>query len=69
VAQLRAHLSGALATYNLASLKMPGGLAPSEYIREISPQEPDRFIRNPIHQFPGLNSQVPWWRASRWPLR
>ncbi|MGR3403848.1 MAG: IS481 family transposase, partial [Paracoccus sp. (in: a-proteobacteria)] len=33
-----------------------GGLTPYEYICKIRTSEPDRFILNPIHQMPGLNT-------------
>ena len=46
-----------LNAYNYARrLKTLSGLTPYEYIRKIWTSEPDRFILNPIHQMPGLNS-------------
>lgn len=33
------------------------GLTPQEYICKIWIPEPDRFILDPIHQMPGLNTQ------------
>lgn len=43
--------------YNFARrLKTLGGLTPYEYICKIRTSEPDRFILNPIHQMPGLNT-------------
>jgi transposase InsO family protein len=55
--QLRTHLADFLAAYNFARrLKTLGGLTPYEYICNTSTSEPDRFILNPIHQMPGLNS-------------
>ena len=55
--QLRTHLADFLAAYNFARrLKTLGGLTPYEYICKIWTSEPDRFILNPIHQMPGLNS-------------
>jgi len=46
-----------LAAYNFArGLKTLGGLTPYEYICKIWTSEPDRFILNPIHQMPGLNT-------------
>ena len=39
-----------------ARLKTLGGLTPYEYICKIWTSEPDRFILNPIHQMPGLNT-------------
>ena len=51
--QLRTHL----AAYNFARrLKTLNGLTPDEYICKIRTSEPDRFILNPIHQMPGLNT-------------
>ncbi len=32
------------------------GLTPYDYICKIWTSEPDRFILNPIHQMPGLNT-------------
>jgi hypothetical protein len=37
-------------------LKTLSGLAPYEYICKIWTSEPDRFILNPIHQFPGQDT-------------
>ncbi|MFA7588365.1 MAG: hypothetical protein WCY11_19630, partial [Novosphingobium sp.] len=37
-------------------LKTLNGLTPYEYIAKIWTSEPDRFIVNPIHQMPGLNT-------------
>ena len=55
--QLRTHLADFMAAYNFASrLKALGGLTPYEYICKISTSEPDRFILDPIHQMPGLNT-------------
>ncbi len=55
--QLRTHLADFLAAYNFARrLKTLGGLTPYEYICKIWTSEPDRFIVNPIHQMPGLNT-------------
>jgi hypothetical protein len=43
--------------YNFARrLKTLGGLTPYEYICKIWTSEPDRFILDPIHQMPGLNT-------------
>lgn len=48
------HLADILATYNFARrLKI---LTPYEYICQLWTSESDRFIVNPIHQMPGLNS-------------
>ncbi|MET4898907.1 aldo/keto reductase [Sphingomonadaceae bacterium jetA1] len=55
--QLRTHLADFMAAYNFARrLKTLSGLTPYEYIAKIWTSEPDRFIVNPIHQMPGLNS-------------
>ena len=55
--QLRSHLADFLAAYNFARrLKTLSGLTPYEYICKIWTSEPDRFILDPIHQMPGLNT-------------
>ena len=55
--QLRMHLRDFLDAYNYARrLKTLSGLTPYEYICKIWTSEPDRFILNPIHQMPGLNT-------------
>lgn len=55
--QLRTHLADFMAAYNFARrLKTLGGLTPYEYICKIWTSEPDRFILNPIHHMPGLNT-------------
>ena len=55
--QLRTHFADFMAAYNFARrLKTLSGLTPYEYICKIWTSEPDRFILNPIHQMPGLNS-------------
>src|SRR6056297_606663 len=55
--QLRTHLTDFMAAYNFARrLKTLGGLTPYEYICKVWTSEPDRFILNPIHQMPGLNT-------------
>jgi len=55
--QLRSHLADFLAAYNFARrLKTLSGLSPYEYICKIWTSEPDRFILDPIHQMPGLNT-------------
>jgi len=46
-----------MAAYNFARrLKTLKGLTPYEYICKVWTSEPDRFILNPIHQMPGLNT-------------
>ena len=55
--QLRAHLADFIAAYNFARrLKTLSGLTPYEYICKCWTAEPNRFIFNPIHQMPGLNT-------------
>ncbi len=55
--QLRTHLADFMAAYNFARwLKTLSGLTSYEYIAKIWTSEPDRFIVNPIHQMPGLNT-------------
>jgi transposase InsO family protein len=55
--QLWTHLADFMAAYNFARrLKTLSGLTPCEYIAKIWTSEPDRFIVNPIHQMPKLNS-------------
>ena len=55
--QLRVHLTDFMAAYNFARrLKTLSGLTPYEYICKIWTSEPQRFILDPIHQMPGLNT-------------
>jgi len=55
--QLRTHLTDFIAAYNFGRrLKTLGRLTPYEYVARIWTSEPDRFIVNPIHQMPGLNT-------------
>lgn len=55
--QLRSHLADFLDAYNFARrLKTLSGLTPYEYICKIWTSEPDRFIVDPIHLMPGLNT-------------
>jgi len=55
--QLRQHLQDFIDAYNFARrLKTLKGLTPYEYICSCWTSEPDRFIINPIHQMPGLNT-------------
>jgi hypothetical protein len=50
-------LADFMAAYNLARRLMTlSGLTPYEYIAKIRTLEPDRFIVDPIHQMPGLNT-------------
>jgi len=56
-AQLRTHLVDFLAAYNFAKrLKTLGGLTIYEFICKSWQNEPDRFILDPTHQIPGLNT-------------
>lgn len=55
--ELRTHLGDFMAAYNFARmLKTLNGLTPYEYIAKIWTSEPERFILNPIHQMPRLNT-------------
>ena len=55
--QLRTHLADFMAAYNFARrLKTLSGLTPYEYIAKIWTSELERFIVNPMHQIPGLNT-------------
>jgi transposase InsO family protein len=55
--QLRQHLQDFIDAYNFARrLKTLKGLTPYEYICKCWTSQPDRFIINPIHQMPGLNT-------------
>ena len=55
--QLRQHLMDFIDAYNFARrLKTLKGQTPYEYICSSWTSEPDRFIINPIHQMPGLNT-------------
>ena len=55
--QLRGHLDDFVIAYNFAKrLKTLKGLTPYEYVCKLWTIEPERFIRNPHHQEPGLNT-------------
>jgi len=55
--QLRQHLQDFTDAYNFARrLKTLKGLTPYEYICKCWTSQSDRFIINPIHQMPGLNT-------------
>lgn len=55
--QLRSHVADFLDAYNYARrLKTLSGLTPYEYLCKTWTSEPDRFILDPIHQMPGLNT-------------
>ena len=61
--QLRNHLANFISAYNFGQrLKILKGLTPYEFICKQWTIEPERFILNPIHQMPGLNS---WTSASK----
>ena len=51
--QLHTHLVAFMAAYKLKTLS---GLISYEYIAKTWTPEPERFIVNPIHQMPGLNT-------------
>ena len=58
-AQLRRHLSDFIDAYNFGRrLKALTGLPPYEFICKRWTIEPERFILDPIHQMPGLNTPV-----------
>lgn len=55
--QLRRHLQDFIDAYNFARrLKTLKGLTPYEFICKQWTSKQDRFIINPIHQMPGLNT-------------
>jgi transposase InsO family protein len=55
--QLRRHLADFVSAYNFARrLKTLKGLTPYDFICKQWTTEPERFILNPIHQMPGLNT-------------
>jgi transposase InsO family protein len=55
--QLRRHLQDFIDAYNFGRrLKTLKGLTPYEFICKKWTSEPDRFIIDPIHQIPGLNT-------------
>lgn len=55
--QLEVHLNDFINAYNYARrLKTLKGLTPYEYICKCWTSEPKRFILDPLHQMPGLNS-------------
>jgi transposase InsO family protein len=58
--QLRTHLVDFVTAYNFGRrLKTLNGLSPYQYICKTWTTEPDRFILDPIHQMPGLNTYPP----------
>ena len=57
--QLRTHLIDFINAYNYARrLKTLKGLTPYEYICKTWTKEPEKFILNPPHQMPGLNTKL-----------
>ena len=55
--QLRRHLDNFVAAYNFARrLKRLRGLTSYEFICKAWTEEPKRFVANPHHQMPGLNT-------------
>ena len=55
--QLRSHLADFVTAYNFARrLKTLQGLSPYEYLCKTWTKVPDRFILDPVHQMPGLNT-------------
>jgi len=55
--QLRTHLNDFVRAYNFAKrLKSLNGLTAYEFICKCWQKEPDRFILDPTHQMPGLNT-------------
>ncbi len=55
--QLRTHLTNFVSAYNFARrLKTLKGLTPYEAICKAWTKQPERFMLNPIHQMPGLNT-------------
>ena len=55
--KLRRHLQDFIGAYNFGRrLKTLKGLTPYEFICAPWTSDPDRFIIDPIHQMPGLNT-------------
>lgn len=55
--QLCTHLTDFMDAYSVARRPKPlNGLMPYEYVCKIWTSESDRFILNPIHKMPGLNT-------------
>lgn len=55
--QLKRHLADFISAYNFGRrLKTLKGLTPYEFICKCWTSEPERFILDPLHQMPGLNS-------------
>lgn len=57
--QLREHLDTFINAYNFAKrLKTLRGLTVFEYVNKCWTDQPNRFINNPVHHFPGLNTSA-----------
>jgi transposase InsO family protein len=55
--QFSNHLADFVQAYNFAKrLKTLKGLTPYEFICKAWTNQPERFILNPLHQMPGLNT-------------
>ena len=55
--QFRCHLDAFVSAYNFGRrLKTLKGLTPYEFICKTWTSQPERFILNPLHQMPGLNT-------------
>jgi len=55
--QLKRHLDDFLSAYNFGRrLKTLKGLTPYEFTCKTWTAQPERFIVNPLHQMPGLNT-------------
>jgi transposase InsO family protein len=55
--QLERHLTDFISAYNFGRrLKTLKGLTPYEFICKCWTSQPEKFILNPLHQMPGLNS-------------
>jgi transposase InsO family protein len=55
--QLQQHLTDFINAYNFGRrLKTLKGLTPYEFIVKTWTNEPERFILNPLHKMPGLNT-------------
>jgi hypothetical protein len=54
---MRTHFAEFMATHSFSlRLRTLSGLIPHDPIAKLGLPEPDRFIVDPIHQMPGLNS-------------
>ncbi len=63
--QLERHLGDFINAYNFGRrLKRLKGLTPYEFICKTWASQPERFVLNPLHQMPGLNSLASRPRAT-----